>query len=84
MVSASNDDDHRVLSRRGLLRVGALLAVAVPLAACTSTPLGRVKYQPPAARAATSTMLTPMRIQRRALPSSFTSVVRSMRNELSS
>jgi hypothetical protein len=38
VVSASNDDDHRVLSRRGLLRVGALVAIAVPLAACTSTP----------------------------------------------
>lgn len=34
MVSAS--DDHGVLSRRGLLRAGALIAIAVPLAACTA------------------------------------------------
>jgi hypothetical protein len=34
VVSAS--DDHGVLSRRGLLRAGALIAIAVPLAACTS------------------------------------------------
>jgi Domain of unknown function (DUF4439) len=34
VVSAS--DDHGVLSRRGLLRAGALIAIAVPLAACTA------------------------------------------------
>jgi hypothetical protein len=36
VVSAS--DDHGVLSRRGLLRACALIAVAAPLAACTTPP----------------------------------------------
>jgi hypothetical protein len=40
VVSAS--DDHGVLNRRGLLRACALIAVAVPLAACTTPPAAPV------------------------------------------